>query len=287
MKILIPWSGGLDSTYLVWKRLTEGHDVYTEYFEMINNYSKVKRERAAIEKLRKLMPNKHNLSHFDKFRIGNNDGFHSLALCQPPAWIYGVAQSSILPGVEKVEVSYVLNDCAVSFMAEINACYDAMKPFMMEPERVPSAISFPLIKIPKSSEIRELPVELLNEITFCEYCGDKEDFDNCGECVPCKHFKDSIQRCGCPTGYKPRFQHDGPWAVDRKEIPDNYGTLTIKKGLENGRSRSGSGKVKSRESASTKVSGRKSSIRIEYADVGLRHQGDICQHSEGVVKSRG
>ena len=30
MKIIIPWSGGLDSSALIYKRLTEGHEVILE-----------------------------------------------------------------------------------------------------------------------------------------------------------------------------------------------------------------------------------------------------------------
>lgn len=48
MNILIPWSGGLDSTYLVWKSLKEGHHVNTAYFTIINNHTKTS-EMSKVE----------------------------------------------------------------------------------------------------------------------------------------------------------------------------------------------------------------------------------------------
>lgn len=54
-RALVAWSGGLDSTYLVWRCLRAGIDVTAAYFEIVNNESKVKRERAALDRLEPML----------------------------------------------------------------------------------------------------------------------------------------------------------------------------------------------------------------------------------------
>ncbi len=54
-RALVAWSGGLDSTYLVWRCLRAGIDVTAAYFEIANNENKVKRERAALDRLEPML----------------------------------------------------------------------------------------------------------------------------------------------------------------------------------------------------------------------------------------
>ena len=50
--VFILWSGGLDSTYLIYKNLNEGNKVISGYVSLLNNGKKVDMERQAIEKLK-------------------------------------------------------------------------------------------------------------------------------------------------------------------------------------------------------------------------------------------
>jgi len=43
--ILVLWSGGFDSTYLVYKNLQEGNNVFTIYNKIINSKDKIKYEK--------------------------------------------------------------------------------------------------------------------------------------------------------------------------------------------------------------------------------------------------
>jgi len=52
-KVAVLFSGGLDSTYLVWKNLNEGNIVYPIYIEIENNITKTILEKNRIELLYK------------------------------------------------------------------------------------------------------------------------------------------------------------------------------------------------------------------------------------------
>ena len=48
-KIAISFSGGLDSTYLMWKNLKDGHEVHPFYVEVGNNVNKRDVELCVIK----------------------------------------------------------------------------------------------------------------------------------------------------------------------------------------------------------------------------------------------
>ena len=54
-KNLVLWSGGLDSTHLVYDNLSNGNKVSALYIELTNNDTKVKLEKAALKKMTKIL----------------------------------------------------------------------------------------------------------------------------------------------------------------------------------------------------------------------------------------
>ena len=50
-KVAVLFSGGLDSTYLVWKNLTDGNDVQPIYVEVENNQTKTILEKNRTDLL--------------------------------------------------------------------------------------------------------------------------------------------------------------------------------------------------------------------------------------------
>ena len=59
-RVGVLFSGGLDSTYLVWKNLKEGNTVVPIYLEIANNEDKSKLEKNRIELLRKVFNKLHS-----------------------------------------------------------------------------------------------------------------------------------------------------------------------------------------------------------------------------------
>jgi 7-cyano-7-deazaguanine synthase in queuosine biosynthesis len=185
MSILIPWSGGLDSTKLLIDALAAGHTVYPVYFECKNNVAKTKKEKSAIKKIHKSLMKRYKDTLTDiKFpvTIFLNVCTEEVTLKQPPLWVLGIIYS-ITKDIDEVHIGYVQNDCAVSWIQEIKKLYQSYKPFTSL-KKLPK-LKFPLIKEYKNSIWKSLEhYDFERQNThFCEYGAD------CGECEPCKRYK--------------------------------------------------------------------------------------------------
>ena len=194
MNILIPWSGGLDSTFLVWKSLKEGHNVTIVYFTILNNDSKTIVEKTLREKLLTLFTNEFpgkitdSILDYEVKMYGSN-GHHTLI--QPPIWVLGL-YGSVEKDIDRIYMSYILNDDCVSWLKEVKTLYRAYQPFLNI--KLPP-LEFPLIKMNKEMIWYELPSKYRSLVTSCEAPQIKIDNDEtleyelCGECVACKKNK--------------------------------------------------------------------------------------------------
>jgi 7-cyano-7-deazaguanine synthase in queuosine biosynthesis len=194
MKVLIPWSGGLDSTYLVFKALSEGHEVTTCSFILTNNKGQVEMEKLARKNIKKLIDKtfpKANISYIESIEINIDRYVGEIILGQPVLWIMS-SMFNLTNDIDEIWMGYVMNDDAVSYTKEILNLYEACKPF--------SAITkFPVIKFPI---IKHKKYDLMDEykgmkdlISFCEtpdFMTYKEAniYLPCGHCESClKHQK--------------------------------------------------------------------------------------------------
>jgi 7-cyano-7-deazaguanine synthase in queuosine biosynthesis len=172
MRLLIPFSSGLDSTYLAWKALKKGNSVVLPYFEIQNNKEKVKIEQIhrnfIIRLLEKEFPTKIN-DLGSVYSMFANIGWSTseMALIQPPIWIMGVSlvDSSLY---DEVHMAYVMEDHALSYLTEIKALSRAYLPFKHKCKQKSNCIKFPIIKTHKRDIIDELP-EAIQMLTWtCE-----------------------------------------------------------------------------------------------------------------------
>jgi len=96
--------------------------------------------------------------------------------------------------ISNIQIAYVLNDCAISFIKEIKTLYKSYKLFYYDSHPQPK-LKFPLIKTSKIEIYNELSIELKQYIWSCEVptiIENTEEFmiyQNCGECEACKKEK--------------------------------------------------------------------------------------------------
>ena len=195
-KVAILFSGGLDSTYLVWKNLKDGNSVIPIYVEIRNNKVKSILEKNRIELLWKEFNKEFNVNgRYDKLDhnqysvaldvFANED---SLYFKQIPIWMFTVVFLQSL-NVDEIQIGYVMNDDAISYLDDIQNIYKSYQA-ISEPMK---PLIFPLAKEKKWRMAKELPKKYLDLIFSCENAtiiGDEKaeliEYEACCECAPCK-----------------------------------------------------------------------------------------------------
>lgn len=184
-RVLVAWSGGLDSTYLIQHYLDKGYGVDAVACVLKNaRPSQMKRELAARKKMLK--------GYFrgkDVNLVGTShiefDGycFASMGLSQPPIWLLNLIVY-IRPEHTEVAMGYVMNDDAVSFLDVISGIWNSYAGIIQIP--LPPMV-FPLIKYKKTRVYGEIHYELRQQVTWCE---SPEKADRCGYCPSCRKMID-------------------------------------------------------------------------------------------------
>lgn len=180
-KVLIPWSGGLDSTYLVWKNLSEGNTVYTFSVELENNVGQRDSEIAARKLIQEFFQEQNlNIRLFSDYGLSKISvrGGYNMVLSQPPIWVLFSMYSHDLCDTEEIQIGYVMNDDAISYLDEIRNLYSSYSSFL---SCKPPTLQFPIIKKKKYDLINEMPEELVKMVSYCEYGNDP----NCN-CLCCE-----------------------------------------------------------------------------------------------------
>lgn len=179
--ILVSWTGGLDSTYLVRKLLIEGHYVTTSYNKIICNINQSIREKEAIDNLLPLFKEYDNyLGHKETESIGGFTG--NVRLAQIPSILQGLIMSYYEN--DEVAIGYVMNDDSVSFISDITKMWNSYKNICHD--KFPK-ITFPIIKTNKRQIYNELPKRYTKLVTWCER--NDEIKTKCGKCSSCKRMK--------------------------------------------------------------------------------------------------
>ena len=195
-KVGVLFSGGLDSTFLIWKNLKDGNTVVPFYFEIENNQKKPMLEKNRIE----LLYNEFNKEFDGKIepikyvlKILVTDFSNNLFFKQIPIWILGMLFSD-QKGLSEIQFGYVMNDDAISYLDDIKKIYKSYS--TITDTLVP--ITFPLRKWKKCAILEDLPENYRNLVVSCEnpiLIGNEDaeilKYKPCGHCVPCQHILDS------------------------------------------------------------------------------------------------
>lgn len=179
------FSGGVDSTYMAWKALKDGHDISLVYVDILNNGAKPDREKKQagliITELNKEFKTHLNLEIIGRYEgIGVNFGLPQAAL-----WAFNAAMCMPDKNTE-VWIGYVMNDDAISYLADINKAYKAFE--SLNGGRTVPKLKFPLYKTCKQEIRSQLPGNYLELTISCEAprIARHEEYYDCGNCAACK-----------------------------------------------------------------------------------------------------
>jgi 7-cyano-7-deazaguanine synthase in queuosine biosynthesis len=231
---LIVLSGGMDSTYMLWKALEKG-DVHTCYIRASQHPNKIPVElearKSVIEYFTKMTGNKVLTDtivdlppiHWNETRKRfPNDGFeysdsgsnivkdHKWA--QAPLWLFGllfVADGKIhsdinIGNVMGDDIALHLGDMKLAWQHTVGYCKANYVP-----------LEFPLRYVDKTKIVNELPLEVFPKLWVCETPRIDEDAitQPCGQCPACVtmlqhiweweyntklNFKETVERGGMP-----------------------------------------------------------------------------------------
>jgi len=257
--VAVLFSGGLDSTYLVWKNLSEGNTVFPVYIEITNNQVKSVLEKNRIGLLRRefLKEFKTPIGDWEEplaninylLSVGVDANESALRLRQLPVWMVGLSFMQSMK-VDEIQIGYVSNDDAISYLDEIQAIYKSYEK-ITETTMIP--LTFPLIKKHKWEMASELPNQYLKLVISCEGAHivkekDRElvsknvygssgvasdpdyliEYEPCCDCQPCKTIMATGSYYGVyefPENYKKRVVYNHIWALYREgyKITDKDG----------------------------------------------------------------
>lgn len=192
-RVVILFSGGLDSTYLVWKNLKDGNTVFPVYINICNNGEKSILEKNRVELLYHEFNNEfgdliHSIKHgMDVSIISTNSD--ALVFKQVPIWLLGVLYSQY--NADEIQIGYVMNDDVVSYITDIGNIYKSYSVIM--DKMLP--LKFPLLKKSKYEMVDELPNNYLNLIVSCEnpiIIGSRTakhlQYEPCCDCGSCRRI---------------------------------------------------------------------------------------------------
>lgn len=207
-KVLIPWSGGMDSTYLVYKAIMAGCEVTTAYYEIENNSIKVKAELKARNEMMdyfRTLASEHGTRYYDRgtiFKMNTGGGFNISPIgvfSQTPLWV--LASAYYAADYDCVAMGFVQGDETISWQKEYIHLFDAYKKIrrdFTEPSKV--KLIFPISRTKKDAIHYLLPIELKYKTWTCE---DPINIENslyeCGCCLPCKTHLANTQQLNYPA----------------------------------------------------------------------------------------
>jgi len=211
-RVFLLWSGGLDSTFLIYHLLRGGARVEAGYVKVLNNEEKAKREEKAIKKLVKEFRSNDDWKDTGIFNylgvlqeVLIKRSQNAVDLLQVPLWMNSMVLTMGSGFViDCVALGYVMGDCAISYLDDIKKVYKAYEGF--SGKKFPPIV-FPLKKFNKNGIFQALPERFLKHVTCCE-----RDPEWCGECKPCRTWME--------CEYSRDFPEYARHFVDKRKIPE-------------------------------------------------------------------
>lgn len=237
-KIAMLFSGGLDSTFLMYKNLKEGHKVHPFYIEISNNVDKIKIEKQQFLRLyhefKKEFDNNYRYNIEDPYIITKIQIFQTydsqLMFTQIPLWLFSILYMS--HNFDEIQIGYVANDDAISYIKEIEKTYYSMG--WMVHGKLPK-LTFPILKHKKITMYEALPEQYKKLVFSCEaplihdemtdlnsdeikfyerYSLNKflneskkyYTYDPCGECDTCRKILNTPDLINLYMEYQPVFK---------------------------------------------------------------------------------
>lgn len=182
-KVFCLWSGGIDSTYMIYKYLKEDYYVSCGYVKITNNVNKTETELKAIDNMLPFFRSFDNFMYEDIILETTINKSFILDFSQIPIWILSILTTS---GYDKVGIAYVMNDDAISYLNELKNIYNSYRELSSNSE-LPE-LEFPLSKIKKEYILISIPDELKKYTVFCEnpILNKNNKYEICYSCSACR-----------------------------------------------------------------------------------------------------
>ena len=187
--VLMLFSGGLDSTYLLQKNLEQGNQVSALYVKLCNN-DQWKSELRAIDRISKIFnndyPDKLKVIKGDYYYVSNGGG--DVLVGQMPGHMMFLV-SHLKACIDEVQIGYVCGDHGISFSEDLKKIWKSYAGLF--PGGKIKKLTFPLIKTTKEEVWDKLDSRLESLISFCENPTKEKGntYTPCGNCDSCIRMK--------------------------------------------------------------------------------------------------
>lgn len=194
LEVIVNLSGGIDSTYLLWKYLKEGRNVLVHHCSIKNFEGRIVPESIAVNKILKWLI-RNNLNNF-KF-LNSYFDYGNLNFIVRDIEVIGFLTGVILrnplhKNIKEIAISANANDesnnpneQSVVRRKELLSSIMPRKEF--EGYELDCQISFPIINMTKKEIMKDMPKDLLELCWFCRKpIADGDTFLPCKKCKTCK-----------------------------------------------------------------------------------------------------
>jgi len=186
---LILFSGGLDSSHLLWNNPTAD----TLSIELVSSYDKVKWEKAARERVIGYIKHVNKERDPDFWPGRNFTTEYSITantnpnhLNQMAVWFNKMFEYADPSMHSSVMIGYTGGDCAIPDMAYLTTAWDSLwKASRIRTYKDMPPLEFPLAQWSKAEQVRHLPDELISRTWSCEAPFNQNGIE-CGVCLPCR-----------------------------------------------------------------------------------------------------
>lgn len=213
---LIVFSGGMDSSYMLWKQLEQG-DVYTCYIKATQSQEKIAMEMQVrpeiIKFFEKLTGNKvisdtivdlgcrvdvrENVATTGDLLSNWNNLVPDYMFAQANIWPYALQFATDGNKHSKVCLGYVMGDQFAMHLGDMQLAWNHTSNFA---RRIHVPMEFPLMYVTKDRILKEIPKELIPFLWICELPVRTDPGD-----VFCKEFKPCEECPACDTMAKTVF----------------------------------------------------------------------------------
>lgn len=172
---LILWSGGLDSTYLVWDHLSKGQSVDTVYINLLNNPYQSKREIKARKLQKKLFCEYPDavIRRDIIWDVSNMDETGDIIHIQPFIWLHVLNLVFKKDRHSHIELGYVREDDFWHIASDVKRLYCDIRRIFSSDEPSKEELIFPMEWLTKervfnSYKESDFGKRLLPHVTWCE-----------------------------------------------------------------------------------------------------------------------
>ena len=191
------WSGGLDSTALIWDYLTRGYEVRAGYVAFRNNTWQTACELQSIDRMLPFLE-KHRFKFtgvigWFKWNYAENIGLRR-AHCIVLASFLAMLNEPF----DEMAIAVVRDDrVAKADISAIQSVFKSMRPLMENDNK----LAFPLLRASKRQLFDSLPLELAQRIWTCNNPKKRRRHQPCGRCDRCKAYAELYRGGGVKRIY--------------------------------------------------------------------------------------